>query len=91
MNEGGQQLRNFGNTRSRVMGGGEVRDFRESNKVKERQLLLTAFLKLSKCQAPSQDVLNVLRQIKATSLSLGYEVKFDVVTPEEVVYYERGI
>jgi len=35
--------------------------------------------------------INILRQIKSASLSIGYEVKFDVVTPEEVIYYEGEV
>ncbi|MGB9721403.1 MAG: hypothetical protein ACPL28_08010 [bacterium] len=31
---------------------------------------------------------NIFRRVKSASLSLGYEVKFEMVTPEEVIIYE---
>lgn len=31
---------------------------------------------------------NTFRQVKIATLSQGYEVKFDVATPEEVIHYE---
>lgn len=31
---------------------------------------------------------NTFRQVKVVALSLGYEAKFEVATPEEVIYYE---
>ena len=31
---------------------------------------------------------NTFRQVKVVALSQGYEVKFEVATPEEVIYYE---
>ena len=33
--------------------------------------------------------INVVRRLKSAALSLGYEIKFEIVTPEEVIFYEE--
>lgn len=33
--------------------------------------------------------INVFRKVRSSALSLGYEIKFETITPEEVIFYEE--